>query len=149
MRTNEVVTRSSFWKLDLSWEMAPPRLGLRPTISGMSSISKKLHESGLKTNRPLWAHHSTPPHRRPWASDPQFWLSCFFPRPCLLPLQPEALLSIAGRGCCPSATTTQAAWAPQLLGVGLCGGRPGSKDRARWRPHLPQGRRVQWPGVRP
>lgn len=31
----------------------PPRLGPRPTISCMSSISKKHQESGLKNDRPL------------------------------------------------------------------------------------------------
>lgn len=50
---------SSFRRLDLPWEVAAPRPGLRSTISSVSSISKKHHESGLKHNRPLPFTHST------------------------------------------------------------------------------------------
>lgn len=101
--------------------MVPPKLGLGSTISGISSISKKLHESHLKTNRPLPAH-TLHPSPLP-APGPGFCSSGFpasFPGPvCCLSSQrlPKhcllGLLSISHHhtGClCPAAVRGRPQW---------------------------------------
>lgn len=71
------------WTYSGKWH--PPRPGLRPTISRMSSMSKKHRESGLKNNRPSQLTHS-----RAQCLDTVFLFSCFFPWPHGLPVQPES-----------------------------------------------------------
>lgn len=119
----------------------------------MFSTSRKHHAAGLKSNRPLLVC-TLLPSRLPASLGSQF---C----PLFLPVLSTAL-SVA----CPSRSslgiavllltlsyTPRAARVPQLLGAGR-GGRGffaevgPEQGQSRQRPHLPQGRRVQWPGVR-
>lgn len=129
------------------------KAGTQPATSGVFSISRKHHKAGLKSNRPLRVC-TLHPSRLPASLGSQFW-------PLFLPVLPSALLV-----ACPSRSslsiavllvtlsyTPRAARVPQLLGVGRGGtgffAEVGpAQGQSQQRPHRPQGRRVQWPGVR-